>query len=295
VNRPARRCETRLLESRTLPEPRRYARYVALGDSSTEGIDDPDGAGGFRGWANRLAETIAARQATEELLYANLAVRGRRTRRIREEQLGPALAMRPDLATLFTGTNDVVARDFDADAVADDVDLMQRALVGVGATVLTFTLPDLSALIPKSRRLGERIHAMNRRLREVEAANGVLLVDFEAHAMATDLRLWSGDRLHANSEGHARIAAALAQALGLPGSDDAWQRPLPPLPEPAPLARLARELVWIGRHLLPWLWRHPRGRSSGDGRRPKRPELSPVDARSPAPRPAGPCCAQEDG
>ena len=84
---------------RTVPQ-RVFARYVAIGDSSTEGLDDPDGRGGYRGWANRLAEALAAAQASP-LLYANLGVRGRSTRQIRDEQLEPAAAMRPDLVTLF--------------------------------------------------------------------------------------------------------------------------------------------------------------------------------------------------
>ena len=82
-----------------------FARYVALGDSSTEGTDDPDGAGGYRGWSQRLAERIHAVQG--ELLYANLGVRGLTTVQVRERQLTPALALRPDLATVFCGTNDV--------------------------------------------------------------------------------------------------------------------------------------------------------------------------------------------
>ena len=47
-------------------------------------------------------------------MYANLAVRGRSTRRIRYEQLERAAILRPDLVTLFSGTNDVVALRFDA-------------------------------------------------------------------------------------------------------------------------------------------------------------------------------------
>jgi len=90
----------------------RFERYVAMGDSSTEGLDDPDGAGGYRGWANRLAERVA--QAQGGLLYANLGVRGKRSREIREEQLGAALAMKPDLATVFAGSNDILERGFDA-------------------------------------------------------------------------------------------------------------------------------------------------------------------------------------
>ena len=259
----------------TPPRPERpFERYVAIGDSSTEGIDDPDGAGGFRGWADRLAEALAATQ--RGLLYANLAVRGRRTREIREQQLAPALAMRPDLVTLFTGTNDVVARDFDAAGVAADVEAMQRALVERGATVLTFTLPDLAAVMPMARRIAPRLRDLNARLRAVAASTGALLVDFEAFPVAGDPRLWSDDRLHANAAGHERIAAALAHALELAGSDDAWQQPLPPLAAASFPARWQRELAWTCRHFLPWLWRHARGRSSGDGRLPKRPELRPL-------------------
>ena len=257
-----------------------FERYVAIGDSSTEGLDDPDGAGGFRGWADRLAETVAAAQGS--LLYANLAIRGRRTRAILEAQLAPALAMRPDLATLFAGTNDVVARDFDAPAVAADIDAMQRALIDAGATVLTFTLPDLAAVMPMARRIAPRLRELNARLRAAAAANGTRLVDFEAHPVAGDPRLWSDDRLHANSAGHARIAAALAHALEIPGSDAAWQSPLPPLPPSSTFDRLRREMAWTRRHFLPWLWRHARGRSSGDGRHPKRPELRPVERASAA-------------
>ncbi|OYU99868.1 MAG: lysophospholipase, partial [Verrucomicrobiales bacterium VVV1] len=44
------------------PANKPFSRYVALGDSSTEGIDDPDETGGYRGWSQRLAEHIAAQQ-----------------------------------------------------------------------------------------------------------------------------------------------------------------------------------------------------------------------------------------
>ncbi len=253
---------------------RRWQRYVALGDSPTEGLDDPDGRGGYRGWANRLAERLAAVQGS--ILYANLAVRGRRTADIRREQLAPALAHRPDLATIFSGTNDVVARRFDPDGVARDIEAMQRRLIESGATVLSFTLPDLTPVMPLARPIARRIGALNDALREACQRSGATLVDFAAHPMATDRRLWSEDRLHANAIGHERIAHALAHALALPGATDAWAEALP---EEGPLTfrdRAMAELSWTRRHLLPWIWRHARGRSSGDGRTPKRPELQPM-------------------
>ena len=255
----------------------RFERYVAIGDSSTEGLDDPDGQGGFHGWANRLAERVARAQG--RLLYANLAVRGRTTRAILDEQLGPALALRPNLATVFSGTNDVVSRTFDVDVFARDFGTIQRSLVEAGATVLSFTLPDLTPVMPLARRVMPRVLAMNDALRAVSKETGAILVDVAAHPVASDPRLWSEDRLHANAVGHARIAEALAHALGLPDAGAGWADPLPPRPPATVSGTIAAELRWGARYLIPWVWRHARGRSSGDGQSAKRPALEPVDLK----------------
>jgi lysophospholipase L1-like esterase len=251
-----------------------YERYVAIGDSTSEGLDDPDGRGGYRGWANRLAERIAAQQGS--LLYANLAIRGRTTRQILDEQLEPALAMRPDLSTVVAGTNDVLRSRFAPDAFGADLETMQKALVGIGATVLTFTLPDLTPVMPFARVLGSRVAIMNERIRAACANSGAILCDLAAHPVASDPRVWSDDRLHANSIGHARIADALAYHLGLPGTDRSWAEPLPERPQPSAFSIVRAELAWGRRHLLPWFWRHLQGRSSGDGLSAKRPALLPV-------------------
>lgn len=259
-----------------IPASRVFARYVAIGDSSTEGLDDPDGKGGYHGWANRLAEHVARAQAPAPLLYANLAIRGRSTRAIRDEQLEPALAMRPDLVTLFTGTNDVVRGKFDAAEVGRDVAFMQRRLIDNGATVIGFTLPDLSIVLPISRPIAGRVLALNEALREASASSGAILVDLASHPVGSDPRLWSVDRLHANTEGHTRIAAALAHGLGLPGTDDTWSRPFETPWSRSLTETVVAELRWQRDYFLPWVWRHMWGRSSGDGRGPKRPELLPI-------------------
>lgn len=253
---------------------RRFERYVAIGDSTTEGLDDPDGHGGYRGWANRLAERLAARQGS--LLYANLAIRGRTTRQIMEEQLAPAVAMRPDLSTVVSGTNDLLRRHFDGPGVAKDLETMQRALIEVGATVVTFTLPDLTPVMPFARILGDRVFRLNDAIRGACARSGALLCDVAAYPVASDPRLWSDDRLHANFIGHARIADALADTIGLEDSDHTWSQPLPPAPPPTVLDLARAEIAWARNHLLPWIWRHLHGRSSGDGRSAKRPELTAV-------------------
>jgi lysophospholipase L1-like esterase len=239
---------------------------------------DPDGRGGYRGWSERLAERIAVTQgaAEGEFLYANLAVRGARTHEILEYQLERALAMQPDLATVFSGTNDVMRARFDRAAFAADVRALQRGLRATGATVLTFTLPDLTPLLPIARLFSARIRAMNDEVRAACAETGTRLVDFAAWPVTTDARLWNDDRIHANAAGHARIAEALADALGLEGANRAWREPLPARPAARTGEVVLRELGWGLRHLLPWcahglVPRRATGASPG-----KRPALAPV-------------------
>jgi hypothetical protein len=153
---------------------------------------------------------------------------------------------------------------------------MQRALRAEGATVLTITMPDLSELIPFAGRVSARLAEFNAGVRALGAETGTLVVDLAAHPWVTDPRLWSADRLHANHEGHRRIAEALAARLGVPGIGDDWATPLPPCAAPSPIARALGELGWFGGYLVPWLWRHARGRSSGDRIVAKRPMLEPV-------------------
>jgi lysophospholipase L1-like esterase len=240
--------------------PRRFERYVALGDSSTEGLDDPDERGGYRGWSRRLAQRIAEAQGS--LWYANFGVRGLTTRQILCRQLAPALELRPDLATVFSGTNEVIGRRFDVDAVSHDMEAMQRALIANGATVLTFTLPDLTPVMPLARVIAHRIRALNEALRAASAGTGAILLDFAAYPVASDPRVWSADRIHANAAGHLRIADALAHALELPGADDSWSRSLPPLAVKAPWEWLAAELSWTRRHLLPRIGQALRSRAA---------------------------------
>jgi lysophospholipase L1-like esterase len=210
------------------------------------------------------------------VLYANLAVRGRKTRDVRREQLAPALAMHPDLVTVFSGVNDIVRRGCNVTAVAREAERMLAAFADTGATVLTITMPDLSDVTPMARLVRDRLLELNERMRETCARTGAHCVDLARAPVTSDLRLWSDDRLHANSEGHTRIAAALAQALGLPGHDGSWAEPLPRGRATSFVGRVGSELRWTGEHLVPWLWRHARGISSGDGRTAKRPTLETV-------------------
>ena len=253
----------------------RFQRYVALGDSTTEGLEDPyeDGSG-YRGWADRLAEALAA--ANPELTYANLAIRGRKVPQIRAEQLEPALTLRPDLASIVGGLNDILRRRVDLDGVAGDIETMVVSLREAGATVILMTYPDPTAVISVAAgRIRARVEAFNSRIREVAERRGAVLVDIDRDGVAHPA-LWCDDRLHANSRGHERLAAAAASELGLEWPDERWREQLPHPPARRLPVRLAGDAVWMGRHLSPWVVRRIRGVSSGDGREPKRPELGPV-------------------
>lgn len=275
-----------------LPRHPRYFRYVALGDSTTEGIGDGDELTGYRGFADRLAERLAAvgpgpgpaadaeagpgAGSEPGFGYANLAVRGCRAAHVRAEQLPAALALRPDLATVVAGVNDFLRPRWSAAEVAGHLEATFAALTDAGTHVATLTFPDIGKIAPVARLIASRAYELNARIRAAAARHGVTLVDTAAHPVTVDPRLWSPDRLHLSPLGHDRSAAAFARALGLPGTDDAWTLPLPAQP-PRRVWQAARtELQWAGTFLGPWLLRRLRGVSSGDGRAPKRPELAPV-------------------
>ncbi|KRD21173.1 MULTISPECIES: SGNH/GDSL hydrolase family protein [unclassified Streptomyces] len=251
-----------------------YVRYVALGDSQTEGLGDGDDTVGLRGFADRLAEHLAA--VNPGLRYANLAVRGRTAGQVRAEQLGPALALRPDLATVVAGVNDLLRPRYDAEEVAGHLEDMFAALTDAGTHVATLTFPDVGKIVPLARPVRARVFDLNTRIRAAAARHGVTVAETGRHAVTTDPRMWTADRLHASSLGHERIAAALARAIHLPGADDDWTLPLPPQRVPSRRQAAEAELRWAAAYLGPWLGRRLRGRSSGDGRTARRPQLLPV-------------------
>ena len=255
---------------------RTFRRYVAIGDSSTEGLEDPDGEGGYRGWADRLAEIIANAQ-TAQLVYANLGVRGLRLFEIRTTQLDPALDMNPDLLSVFGGANDLLSIECDFDQLTADFAAIFGEACSHDCTVVTFTMPDPTSVNPFGRRLRRRMLRLNDIIRAEAERYGVLVMDFEHVPIVHDPRLFSEDRLHGNELGHERVAAAVAWRLGIEGTDLTWAAQLP---EPPPRHRtrehLSDEIRWARRYFAPWLGRGIRGVPHDPQRTGKRPELTPV-------------------
>jgi lysophospholipase L1-like esterase len=251
-----------------------YRRYVAVGDSQTEGLWDGDDASGVRGFADRLA--VRLEELHPGLRYANLAVRGRRIRDVLDNQLPAAVTMQPDLITSCIGMNDVTRPGTTFEKALADIDLLHDRLAETGATVVTTTFPDLEQILPVGRFLGGRVLQMNAVIREAAARHGFRLVDlYEAESMS-DPDVWSPDRVHGSPAGHALFAAAAAEALGLPESSHDWAISHAAVVRPGFRSRMYSQALWTRNLLMPWIWRHLRGLSSGNGRDPKRPRLEPV-------------------
>lgn len=257
----------------TVPDPVElpWSRFVAIGDSFTEGVGDPEAEsqGGLRGWADRFAEVMA--QHDEDFAYANLAVRGKLIAQIAHEQIDAALELRPDLISLCAGGNDVIRPNTDPDEVAAELERAVVRLRSGGATVMLFTGVDV-AFQPVFRSIRGKVAIYNENIRRIARRHDCVIVDQWAIEELQDARYWAGDRLHLNPLGHHTIARAALDALNVPHD----LAPLDPPPFPALTWRQARrgDIVWAREHLVPWVLRRMRHQSSGDGIEPKRPDAT---------------------
>lgn len=256
---------------------RAFQRYVALGDSFTEGLNDEIGVDGrHHGWADRFAASID--DMHPGLLYANLAVRGKLIKEVVDEQVPAAIELQPDLVTFAAGVNDTLRRNFDLDASLEQLSLGIDALRQTGATVVVFAFGDPSRRSRVMGTVSQRLWEYNAGTRRIAEQFGASVVDFWGAAVFDDDEFWSGDRLHLSPAGHALAARAALAALGF--DDETWRTPRASVPPPSPFLRAAGNVSWAGGHFLPWIGRRLRGVSSGDGVTAKRPRLEPVKPMS---------------
>lgn len=256
-------------------------RYVAIGDSFTEGLWDPhpsaNGDDLQRGWADRLAETISRRrieQGLKPLEYANHAIRGRLLGNILEEQLPVALGQKPTLISIIGGGNDLLRPGSDPDVMAKQIETAVIEARRAGAHVLLGTGMDPIAL-PIVRRTRNRVGVFNSHLWSIAKDQGAAVVDlWGLHALRHE-EMWAHDRIHPSPLGHHRVAQAALFALGLEVDDPDWRTPLPREPKER-IEALKDQGKWIAEEVAPWVARRVKRKSSGDGRTGKYREPIPV-------------------
>lgn len=250
-------------------------RYVALGDSFTEGVGDwnPRFPNGVRGWADRVAKQLSKNDPTIE--YANLAIRSKRLAQIRDEQLEAAIAMNPTLVTLYAGGNDILEVRNNMDTLMAGYQSIVRTLRSTGARVLLFTGFDVP-LHPALEPLKRRNWVYNANVRRIAIEEGAEVIDYWCFEEFHDRRLWDVDRLHMSSAGHRVLAAHVLAHIGVPHTISP-----PAVPDPAPpgmRAWVRREREWLGEWVLPMFGRRLRGVTLGDSLEAKWPEpIRPAD------------------
>ena len=263
--------------------------FVALGDSFTEGQNDPYPSGGYRGWADRVATVLAAR--APGFGYANLAISGKVLGQVIAEQVPRAADLAPDLVSLAAGGNDIL-RGADVDALAARFEQAVLTLQAAGCQVLIFTGFD-PRMFPVIRLLRGRIATYDMHLRAIADHHGCELVDLWSMRALQDPRAWSPDRLHLSSEGHRRVAQRTCEVLAGDGAatsraaagdgaagDGLAPRPASSRSYPAGravwLAARRQDARWARQYAMPWV-RRRLARAESDSLDPKRPDLLPVD------------------
>lgn len=251
-----------------------WRSFVAVGDSFTEGIDDPDPETGmFRGWADLVATHLSA--SSPDFQYANLAIRGRLFDSVVDEQVPPVLRMGPDLVSFAAGGNDALRRGFRPDVLLPRFQHVIGTLRAAGADVIIFRFADVTRRLPGQRLILPRVMQMNDAVLEASQRHGAMMIDLWGDDEFLNPALWSTDRLHMNAIGHRRVAAHVLAALGAE-ADKTWlDAPAYP-PRLSWAAARAADARWTRNHLAPWVKRRLTGRSSGDHVTPKRPTLSQI-------------------
>ena len=203
-----------------------WRRFAVIGDSLAEGLGGPLEGYATVPWADRVAEALRRRRP--ELAFANFGRRRRRTAQVLEQQLGQALEFAPDLLALVTGGNDLLAPDYEPDAVAADFERIIIALRERSIAVVTFTLWDVSQVWPRLTGVRRATDLLNARFREVSGRHDVMLVDMWGHPACAAEDIYSRDIpadrsavrpetpvwvIHPSMRGHAILAAETIRCL----------------------------------------------------------------------------------
>ncbi|WP_308493896.1 SGNH/GDSL hydrolase family protein [Microbacterium terrisoli] len=235
-------------------------RFVAIGDSFTEGVGDELPDGSVRGWADLVAQGWADATA-QPVLYANLAIRGKLIAPIVAEQLEPALALSPTHLSFNGGGNDMLRPRTSISQVADLFTHVLRRCDEEGVTLIALSGANPSAQLPMRHLIQRRGDALSAAVAQrLSSRTDVLTAWNWPDRELSRPEYWSADRLHMNVRGHHRVAARVLTALGQTAPAEWWS--LPALDVPTRL----RGTAYYRAHVVPWVRRRLAGTSSGDGR-----------------------------
>jgi lysophospholipase L1-like esterase len=174
---------------------------VALGDSITNGRGEPALGVHPQSWAQWVAEALA-------LPFTKLATDGAQTAGVLREQV-PRLRGPYDVGCVYTGVNDVRARDFDAAAYERDLRSIAAAVAAASERVVLCTIPaDLGR-----PRAAPKPQAASAIVRRVASEAQALVVDLDDLAGAPWLL---PDAVHPTAVGQLEIADRAARVLGAP-------------------------------------------------------------------------------
>ena len=259
-------------------------RLLALGDSFTEGVGDPDESrpNGVRGWADRTAEVLCNHDPSAR--YANLAIRGRMLNRVMAEQIPAALELKPSIVTLYAGANDILRPKVNLELILgnyrDHIEALRRA--GIQVYLFTGFDPSTTATYAWMR---PRVALYNELVRDIAADLDCGIVDYWRLKHLQDWRFWGIDRMHMNANGHSVIAREVLRVIFGGIVTEAEISSHIPVADPEPMAEIDRRaqiianLQWTREHALPWIKRRLTGTSSGDGLSAKYPDWETFQAR----------------
>ena len=245
----------------------KYSRFIALGDSMTEGMSDEQINGLYRGWADRAADVMA--QESPNFTYMNLAIRGKLLQQVIDDQIPLVKAHvtgKDTLVSFHAGANDVIRPNYDPELAKPRYRKGVADLTATGATVMLFTVIDkVDGKGKVADMWHERFKDFNEHIRVTAKEFGAILMESKDVKFLADRRLLNKDRLHLNPEGHWRLAQAVLEGLGYP-YDSKWREPLGPTPKKSKLASTLENSIWIATFVIPWIWRRICGVSSEIGR-----------------------------
>jgi lysophospholipase L1-like esterase len=187
-------------------------RFVVLGDSAAAGIGDSDKFGNNFGWGYYLARAIQS-----PLIYANLSRPGAQSQEVRDVQLKHALDLKPDLAAVIVGGNDVLRNGFSPQRFHQNLREIVAQLSAQNSTVLLLELHDPNKLLklPKTLAgiLDRRINMVNAMTRSVAEEFQTKLLQTRQIADIYSKDMWHVDRMHPSKKGHQHLAKNFRRIL----------------------------------------------------------------------------------